>query len=242
MLFYFFEFKNRLIYIFTTWLFFFLICLFYKESLLYFLVKISLFQNSSNYTYFIYTHLTEVFIAYIKISFIISLYLTFPIVVIHIFNFIRPGLYHFEYKLLKKFVFICSFIWLVNNICIYYIFIPYIWNYFCSFDNNLLQGPLGLHFEAKLNEYIHFLISVYFFTNFSSQLFFWLYLLILNYNPYDLIFINKSRRYSYLLIFIFASIVTPPDVISQLAIAIPLLFFYEFIIITFLFDNEYARI
>jgi sec-independent protein translocase protein TatC len=242
MLYYFFEFRNRLSYLLISCLFFFVISFFYKEALLYFLVKINIFQSKTNFSYFIYTHLTEVFSTYLLLSFITSLYLSFPIFIIHLFYFIRPGLYPFEYKLFKKFILICICVWFLNNILTYYFFVPFIWNYFCYFDSNILQGPLNLYFEAKLNEYIDLLVSLYILTNLVSQIFFWIYLFILNYNPFDLIFINKSRKYLYLLIFIFASLLTPPDVISQLLFAIPLLILSEFIIIFFLFKNEYLKL
>lgn len=241
MLYYFFEWRNRLFYIFISWLFFFLISFFYKESLLYFLVKINTFQNKFIFPYFIYTHLTEVFNTYILLSFNISLYLSFPIILSHLFYFFAPGLYKFEYRLFKKFITISIFLWVSNNILTYYFFFPFIWNYFCYFDTNISQGPLSLYFEAKLNEYVDFLIYFYILTNLLSQIFFWVYLFILNYNPFDLSFINKSRKYLYLLIFIFATLLTPPDITSQFFFAIPLIILSELIIVFFLVKNEYLK-
>jgi sec-independent protein translocase protein TatC len=241
MLYYFLEFRNRLFYILISCLLFFVIAFFYKEALLYFLVKINLFQNKTLFPYFIYTHLTEVFNTYILLSFISALYLSFPIILIHLFYFISPGLYTFEFILFKKFILISFFVWILNNLLTYYFLVPLIWNYFCYFDSNSLQGPLSLYFEAKLNEYVDFLIYLYLLTNILSQIFFFIYLFVLNYNPFDLVFINKSRKYLYLLIFIFASILTPPDVISQFFFAIPLLILSEFIIIFLLLKNEYLK-
>jgi sec-independent protein translocase protein TatC len=221
--------------------FFFIISVFYKESLLYFLVKINLFQNKTFFPYFIYTHLTEVFNTYILLAFISAIYLSFPIILIHLLHFISPGLYSFEFILFKKFIFISLFVWILNNFFTYYFLVPLTWNYFCYFDSNSLQGPLSLYFEAKLNEYVDFLIYLYALTNLLSQIFFFIYLFALNYNSFDLIFVNKSRKYLYLLIFIFASILTPPDVISQFFFAIPLLVLSEIIIIFSLLKNEYLK-
>ena len=242
MLYYFFEFRNRLFYIIISWLFFFLVSLLYKESLLYILVKISLFQNQNNLPYFIHTHLTEVFHTYIFLAFATSIYLSYPLITLHFFSFITPALYFFEYKLFKKVIAICIFIWLLNTVLTYYFFVPFLWDYFCNFDSNILQSPLSLFFEAKLNEYVDFLVYIYILTSTSSQIFFSIYVFMLNYNPFDILFINQSRKYLYLLIFIFASIITPPDVISQLIFAIPLLILSEIIIYIFLLKNEYLKI
>lgn len=241
MLYYFLEFRNRLFYILISFLFFFFIGFFYKESLLYFLVKINLFQNKTFFPYFIYTHLTEVFNTYILLSFTFAAYLCVPLILVHLFYFITPGLYLFEFVLFKKFVLISLFVWFLNNLLTYYFLVPLIWNYFCYFDSNNLQGPLSLHFEAKLSEYVDFLIYSYVLTNLLSQIFFFMYLFVLNYNSIDLIFINKSRKYLYVLIFILASILTPPEVISQLFFAIPLVVLSEFIIIFLLLKNEYLN-
>jgi sec-independent protein translocase protein TatC len=236
---YFFELRNRVFYLSITYLLLILLSFYYKEALLYFLVKTSLFQNDNSFPYFIYTNLTEVFNTYIKISFLVSSYIVLPFSLFHFISYISPALYLFESKILKLYLLGAFLFWVITNLTIYNLFIPLLWEFFLCFEMVSSQGPVGLQFEARLKEYIEFLFVLYFFINIAVQFLYLVLTFTLKYSESNLNFINKSRRYIYVFIFLFASFITPPDVLSQLLIAIPLIIIYEIIILFFLVKKEY---
>ena len=166
--------------------------------MLFFLVKPNLFVFETNQPYFIYTNLTEIFISYLKLAIIISLYLYIPFIIRHF------------------------------------------WEFFSGFDINIFQGPLGMHFEAKLNEYLTFLINMYFYSCFGSQICIGVILYILNISQHDLTYTRTLRRYVYVITFFIAALITPPDILSQVVVALFILFIYEMLIFLLLLKNEYV--
>lgn len=236
---YFFELRNRLIYIFLTVLFLTLLSFNYKEALLFFLVKPSLFVYQTNLPYFIYTNLTEIFLTYIKLSIIISIYIAIPFIIQHFWKFFKPGLYITEHLYLKTALYIFYFIWIISTLIVHYFLLPQLWQFFSGFDINIFQGPLGLHFEAKLNEYLNFLISMYFNCCFGSQIVISLIIFTLNIGEQNLNFVKNLRSYIYLVSLFIAAIITPPDILSQLLAAFFILVTYEIVIFFLLIKNEY---
>jgi len=235
---YFIEVKNRLIYILITFLIIALISFFYKESLLYFIVKSSVFKINNELPFFIYTNLTEVFITYIKLSVLTGIYLTVPFFIVQVWLFISPGLYLMEYKKFKRVLFVFIIVWFVDSLFIYNYLLPWLWDFFLGFDNSILESPLNLHFEAKLNEYLDFIVSTFILCGLTSQVLICSTVILLSLNQYNIFFICGFRRYVYILTFIFSALITPPDIISQLLVAFPIITIYEVFIIFLLVKND----
>jgi sec-independent protein translocase protein TatC len=233
------ELRNRLIYLLTTFISISCISFFYRESLLYFAVKSCLFQIKNELPFFIYTNLTEVFATYFKLSLLAGAYVTLPFFLLHLWSFVVPGLYKSEYLYLKKILLTFIQLWVFNNFLTYYLILPWVWNFFLTFEADGTKSPLSLHFEIKLNEYVQFLINTITCCSLSSQFFFILILWALSINQYSLFSLEKNRRFVYIFVFVFAALITPPDLTSQLILALPLLSTYEFLILSSLIKNEY---
>jgi sec-independent protein translocase protein TatC len=233
------EFKNRLMYSFVMFTLIALISFFYKESLLYFVIKSSLFQTENELPFFIYTNLTEVFLTYIKLSILTGIYLTAPFFLLHLWLFFIPGLYKFEYQRAKRIFIIFIYLWLFNNLFIYNFLFPCIWNFFLRFETDSSKSPVRLCFEIKLNEYIEFLLTTIIYFSLGSQFVLLAILYVLNKNQYNLFSLKKVRRYIYVFSFIFATLITPPDLMSQLFLGILIVTFYEFLTLLLLIRNEY---
>jgi len=240
MIHYFFELRNRFIYSLLTLIFLSGLSFNYRETLLFLLVKPSLFIFETNLPYFIYTELTEIFISYIHLAVAVSTYLYLPFIIQHSWQFLNPGLYKIEYLYFKHIVYSFYAVWAVSTLIVHYFLLPHLWEFFSGFDINIFQGPLGLHFEAKLNEYLSFLIYMYIYACFGSQFCVFIVIYILNINQHDLRYIKKLRRYIYIISFFVAALITPPDVLSQVIIAICILFVYELLIFLLLLKNEYV--
>ena len=106
-----------------------------------------------------------------------------------------------------------------------------VWNFFLSFEN-LLDGSLNVELESKYSEYMKLTMNLLF----ASGLSFLFPILLIALAKLKILSVNqlkKNRKFFALGIIIFSAIVTPPDLISQIGIAIPLLIFYEISIIFF---------
>jgi sec-independent protein translocase protein TatC len=239
---YFFELRNRLVYIFSTLIFLSVLSFNYREALLFLIVQSSLFTYETNLPYFIYTDLTEILFTYIKLAVTMSTYVCVPFIIRHLWDFLKPGLYKVEYLYLKHTMHTFYIIWVISLLVVHYFLLPQLWQFFSGFDINTFQGPLGLHFEAKLNEFLNFLLSMYFYCCFGLQFFISFVLFTISINVHNLIFIKKSRRYIYLISFLIAALVTPPDALSQLLVAFFISFIYEILTIFLLVKNEYIEI
>lgn len=233
---YFIEIKNRSILLLISWISTFCICYSYKEILLFLFIKPSLKLYTFKNLYFITTNITEIFNTYINLASFISNQIFLFYVLYNIINFFISGLYKFEKNNLKQTIYIFLFFWILSCISLYYLIFPFSWNFFLNFQQNLYHHHLQLHFEAKLSEYLNFFFILFKLSNLNSQILTLLFIYINNINN-NLIIIKKYKKIIYFFIFITATIITPPDIFSQLFLGIFILFFYEIIIFLILIKN-----
>jgi sec-independent protein translocase protein TatC len=212
---------NLLITIFTSYL--------YKEVLLFLVLKPhNTNYNSPNFflSYFIFTDITEIFSVYFKLIYFISLQVLLIYAVYHLFIFFSYAMFKKEYSFQKSFLVLCLLTWIFSLLLLKFILLPLSWNFFYSFQKFISSNFITLHFEPKLNEYLNFCLFLYytcvFYCQFFSIMFFWL-----NYYNSDLISIKKTRKFYYFIFVIFSTIISPPDIFSQLIISLLLVFLYE---------------
>ena len=210
----------------------------YKESMLYLIVKSSLFQINGTLPFFIYTSLTEVFITYLRLSILVGIYLMLLPLLLHIWLFINPGLYRSEYVATQRMIFMFTLLWTSNSLFIYQFLLPRVWNFFSQFEVGTSTSPLSIFFEIKLTEYVEFLVNIIICSTLSLQVFITVLLWILYYSQYDLPSFKKNRRRTYIIIIVFATMITPPDVLTQVILSVSLVITYEFLILSVLMKNE----
>lgn len=172
----------------------------------------------------IYLGLTEAFTTYLKVAFWGGVTLSFPVITYQLWRFIYPGLKAEEKKVLRPFFVIAPFLFVIGSLFAYLCVIPLAWSFFLTFENPSL--PLPLLFEARMSEYFSLVLS--FLLAFGLSFQFPLVLIGL----FHLGFLSSkhlilNRKYAIILIFIVAAILTPPDVLSQILLAIPLMLLYE---------------
>lgn len=227
MLKYILEIKNRLFLLFITWISTVFVSYFYKEILLFVIVQINENYYPTSF-YFIFTNLIEIFNIYIKLI----IFLTNQIFVLyffyHLFYFISPALFKVEYKYFYLVVTRILLVWFFSIIFFNYVFIPLTWNFFLSFQNLI---SVNLYFEAKLNEFILFYISLYYLC-ISYGLVFMVLFFILNYINLNVGFIRKFRKLYYYLFILFSTIISPPDIFSQFFISLFIVTVYECLVFT----------
>ena len=240
---YFFEIKNRLILTFIVWFSLTLISYFYKETLLFIIVKpnilmkINLTIENSNIFYFIFTNVTEILATYLQLVIFIVSQVQLIIIIYHLFLFFSPALFYYEYLYLKFIIKTMVLIWFLSALLATYYFIPFTWNFFLSFQNLTISDSLNLHFEAKLNEYLCFYISFFYLYEFYCQFFVFL-LVFLNYINVNINSIKKFRKVYYYFFILFSTFISPPDIFSQIFLSIIFIFVFELMLGGILFKTR----
>ena len=185
----------------------------------------------------IFTALHETFITYIKVAFFSAIFLGSPVLLIQIYKFIAPGLYKNEKKAILPYLISTPILFLLGGILVYYLVMPLAIKFFLSFESLGSNTSLPIQLEAKVNEYLSLIMRLIFAFGISFQLPILLNLLarvgVVNSN-----YLRTRRRYVIVLIFAIAAILTPPDPITQVGLAIPLLLLYELSIFTVSFTEK----
>ena len=224
---YYLEIKNRLFLLSITWGFISIVCYFYKEDLLFVLINSTqnLLDASS---YFIFTDVSEIFYVYIQLTFFISNQITMLMFFYHLLIFLALGLYRFEFNKLKFTFKIFIITWLSSAILLYKFLIPFSWSFFLNFQKNKIGlQPVSFFFEAKIIEYFNYFTNLYYISLISCQFLIIIAILLNSISNKK----NKMfRKLFYLLFVIFSTLITPPDVLSQIVVTINLIVVYETII------------
>ena len=185
----------------------------------------------------IFTALHETFITYLKVAFFAAIFIGSPFLLIQIYKFIAPGLYKNEKKALLPYLISTPLLFLFGGMLVYYLVMPLAIKFFLSFESMGSNTNLPIQLEAKVNEYLSLIMRLIFAFGISFQL-----PILLKSSCKDrcckLRIFKKTRRYVIVIIFTLAAILTPPDPITQVGLAIPLLLLYELSIITVRFTEK----
>jgi sec-independent protein translocase protein TatC len=185
----------------------------------------------------IFTALHETFITYLKVAFFAAIFLGSPILLIQVYKFIAPGLYKNEKKAILPYLISTPILFLLGGLLVYYLVMPLAIKFFLSFESVGSSTTLPIQLEAKVNEYLSLIMRLIFAFGISFQLPILLNLLART-GVVNSSYLKKTRRYVIVIIFSVAAILTPPDPITQIGLAIPLLLLYELSIITVRFTEK----
>ncbi len=222
------ELRRRLMYAAIAFVVVFLICFYFSNIFFNFLVAplADVWQGDENRR-LIFTAMHEKFFTNIKVAFFAAAFLAFPIFAIQIWMFVAPGLYKNEKGAFLPFLIATPFLFFAGGAFVYYFVMPVAWEFFTGFEQ-LAAGPgeLSIELEPKVNEYLSLVMRLIFAFGLSFELPVVISLLarVGMVTPTGL---RKKRRYAIVSAFIAAAILTPPDPLSQLALAIPIILLYE---------------
>ena len=222
------ELRKRLINSFIFLAIFFIACYFFAEHLYGFLVEpyAKAVKNDGTERRLIFTALQETFLTYLKVSFFTSFFVTSPYILIQIWKFIAPGLYKHEKLAIMPYLVITPILFFLGGALVYYLVMPLAIKFFLSFESTGINTNLPIQLEAKVNEYLSLIMKLIFAFGLSFQLPVVLSLLA-RVGIVDSEFLRTRRKYVIVIIFAAAAILTPPDPITQIGLAIPLLILYE---------------
>ena len=222
------ELRTRLINSFYFLICFFIISYYFSEEIYSFLVQpyADAVKDDLLDRRLIFTALQETFLTYLKVSFFAAFFISSPLILIQIWKFIAPGLYDSEKKALMPYLIATPILFLLGGLIVYYLIMPLAIKFFLSFETSAQVTNLPIQLEAKVNEYLSLIMKLIFAFGLSFQLPVILSLLA-RVGFIDSKYLKKRRKYVVVIIFAVAAILTPPDPITQIGLAIPLLLLYE---------------
>lgn len=203
-----------------------IICYFFAENIYGFLVQpLAAAMEPGDSQRLIYTDLTEAFFTYIKVSIFAGAFLTFPIIATQIWLFVAPGLYASEKRTVLPFLIASPLLFFLGGLTVYFI-LPLAWTFFLQFQSSAEETVLPIVLEPKVGEYLDLVMSLIFAFGLCFQLPILLGLLA-KAGVITADWLIQKRRYAVVVVFIVAAFLTPPDIISQISLALPLMGLYE---------------
>jgi sec-independent protein translocase protein TatC len=197
----------------------FVLCYFFSETLFRILV-LPLKEVMPQGERLIFTNLPEMFLTYLKVAFIAGIMLTAPFLFYQLWMFIAPGLYQREKKLVFPFVIFSTILFVGGSLFGYFVVFPFGFKFFMGFSNEYVQALPSVKQYFSFSTKLLFAFGVIF--ELPVVMFFLSKMGVVTPE-----LLRKKRKYAILLAFVVAAILTPPDVLTQIFMALPLVVLYE---------------
>ena len=226
------ELRRRLLWCVATLAVSFGICLYFARPIFGFLVQPLLAAGQDR---LIYTAVFEAFFVEIKVAFFAAGTVSFPIIANQLWQFVAPGLYKKEKRAFAPFLILTPFLFLSGAALAYYVAMPVALHFLLGYEGNIA----GVQQEALpgVGNYLSFVTRFIF----GFGIAFLLPVLLLLLERAGLVTrqqLKRGRRYAIVIAFVVAAVLTPPDVISQLLLAVPLVVLYEVSLIAIWFTER----
>lgn len=221
------ELRRRLIIAVLTWFVAVIFCYFMAEPIYMFLVHplAESFGEDSGRR-LIYTGLTETFTTYIKLACYGGFFAAFPVIAAQAYLFIAPALYKHEKWVLLPYLILGPVLFFAGAALCYFYVIPMAWHFFVGFEAPGNTAGMAIQLEARVSEYLSLVIQLLCAFGLSFQLPIVITLLV-RVGLVQVAALRKGRRYATVIILTAAAILTPPDIMSQIGLFIPLYLLYE---------------
>lgn len=229
------ELRSRLVKAVIALLLGFILCFTFAEQLFAILVYPLREAFGASGGKLIYTKLYEAFFVQVKVAFFGAFFLSFPIIANQLWAFVAPGLYTKEKKALLPFLLATPILFLMGASLAYFVVMPTAFHFFLQFQGN----SSGLQMEALPSADSYLGLVMQFILAFGIS--FLMPVLIMLLNRAGIVSraqLLGFRRYMIVVAFIIAAVFTPPDVISQLMLALPLVLLYEITLLAIWFTDR----
>jgi sec-independent protein translocase protein TatC len=188
---------------------------------------LDVFKDKPELRTMIYTSLIEKFFTNIKVGIWTGFFFSFPVFAIQIWKFVAPGLYKNEQKAFRPFLIATPVLFFAGGAFVYFLVMPMAWQFFAQFEQTpATTDAIRIQLMPKVSEYFSLVLQLIFAFGicFETPV---LLGLLARAGLASSKGLASKRRYAIVIMFIIAAVITPPDVISQLALAIPMCLLYE---------------
>ena len=215
------ELRKRLIYALLGFFLVFFVTFYFAKPIFSFLIQPA---TQDGYKVVV-LDIFEFFFVTVKLSAMVSLIVGFPLIAVQIWLFVAPGLYRHEKKAFMPFLIATPFMFYLGCLAMYYVVMPYVINFMLT-----QYVPPDIEKTLRSSDYLERVLQLVFAFGFAFEVPVLLTLLV-RVGIVSTEGLKSKRRYAIVVAFVVAAVLTPPDVVSQLALAIPLIAFYELSIV-----------